>query len=270
VFEYDNTLYKPTIYEKEGIKESRNSNVLSKTLTVNGETKEYATTGEIDVNDNIANIDMGLVFIKQFDLKLDKYITKVVVQNTKETLTYDYENEDFAKAEIHKNRIIGSNIIVQYTIMVTNTGDVDAYVNSLVDYAPEGLKFSSELNKNWYEANGNLYTNVLENTPIAPGESKAVNLILTKTKTDGNAELINNMAEINEAYNIYGIDDTNSKYANQNKDENDLGSADFMISIQTGTVFNYISVVMSMLAVIGVSAYLINKKVLHINIKERR
>ena len=140
---------------------------------------------------------------------------------------------------------------------------MDAYVNSIVDYIPAGLKFSSELNKDWYEVENNLHTNSLENQSIAPGESKEINLVLTKTKADGNAELINNMAEVYEAYNIYGIKDSNSSEANKNKEENDLGSADLMISIQTGTVFNYIALVISMLAIIGAAAYVINKKILY-------
>ena len=264
VFEYDNTLYKPTIYKKEGIAESKNSNVVAKSLTVNGEEKQYAATDEIEINQNIANINMGLVFVKQFDIEVDKYISKIIVQTSKETTTYEYEGKDFAKVDINAKRMVGSTILVQYTIKVTNTGDVDAYVNSLVDYLPAGLKFSSELNKDWYEVGTDLYTSVLESTAIAPGESKEVNLILTKAKTDGNAELINNMAEIQEAYNIYGISDTNSTQGNKNKDENDFGSADLMISIQTGTVFNYVALVISMIGIIGVAAYLINKKILRI------
>jgi len=270
VFEYDNSLYKPTTYEKNGIAESNNSNVISKVLTVNGEKKEYAITDEIKLNQDVSNLNMGLVFVKKFDIKLEKYISKLIVQTSTETLTYDYKNVDFAKVEIHKNRMIGSSIIVQYTIRVTNAGDVGAYISSIVDYIPEGLKFSSELNKNWYEANGNLYTNIFEGEQIAPGEIKEVNLILTKTKTDGNAELINNMAEINDAYNVYGIKDLDSTQANQNKEENDLGSADLMISIQTGTIFNYIIVVISMLGIIGIAVYVINKKVLFLNFNERR
>ena len=209
---------------------------------------------------------MGLVFVKQFDVKLEKYISKVIVQTSKDTVTYNYENKEFAKVDINPKRIVGSTVLVQYTIKATNTGDVDAYVNSIVDYLPSGFKFSSELNTAWYQNEADLYTSCLENVGIAPGESKEIDLILTKTKTDGNAELINNMAEVHDAYNIYGISDMNSEVANKNKEENDFGSADLMISIQTGTVFNYISLVISMLGVIGVAVYLINKKVLHIKL----
>lgn len=266
VFEYDKTLYKPTTYQKEGVLESKNSNVVSKTLTVNGEEKEYAATNDLTLNQNISNINMGLVFIKKFDVELDKYVSKVIVQTSKDTTTYDYQDKDFAKVDINAKRMVGSTILVQYTIKVTNIGDVDAYVNSIVDYLPAGFKFSSELNTQWYEQGTDLYTNCLESTAIAPGESREVNLILTKTKTDENAELINNMAEVHDTYNIYGIADLNSEVGNKNKEENDFGSADLMISIQTGTVFNYIALVISMLGVIGVAAYLINKKILGINI----
>ena len=158
--------------------------------------------------------------------------------------------------------MLGANILVQYTLKLTNTGDVEAYVNSIVDYMPAGFKFNSELNKDWYETEGNLCTNALEGIAIEPGETKEINLILTKTKTDGNAELINNMAEIKEAYNIYGITDTNSIEGNKNKDENDLGSADFMISIQTGNVISYLVIVIAMLIPIGVAVYIMIKKML--------
>ena len=265
VFEYDNTLYKPTIYKKENVDESKKSDVVSKILTINGEESEYATTDEITLNTNIANINIGVVFIKRFDIKLDKYISKLIVQTSNGTTTYDYENENFARVEINAKRMAGSTVIVQYTIKLTNIGDVDAYVNSLVDYAPEGLKFSSELNKDWYEAGANLHTNALSNEPIAPGESREINLVLTKN-VNAEAELINNMAEIEDAYNIYGIEDTNSVQANKNKDENDLGSADLIIGVQTGTMFNYIALVISMLGIVGVAAYLIKKKILRIKL----
>ncbi len=268
VFEYDNTLYKPTMYQKYGVEESKNSNVASKTLSINGEEKEYATTDELELNKNISNINLGLVFIKQFDIQIDKYVSKIIVQTSNETRTYEYNNQaELARVEISARRIVGATIIVQYTIKATNLGDVDAYINSLVDYAPNSLKFSSELNTDWYESEGNLYTNSLAKTAIAPGQSKEVTLTLTQTKTDGNAELINNTAEIQEAYNIYGIADMNSTQANKNLDENDLGSADVLVSIQTGSAFNYITLVISMLAVIGVGVYLINKKILHFHLR---
>lgn len=264
VFEYDKDLYKPTIYEKEGIEEAKNSNVVSKTIEINGTQKEYATTNTIELKQNTSDINMGLVFIKQFDIKLDKYISKIQVQTSKGITTYDYQNAKLAKVEVNAKRIVGSTILVQYTIKATNIGDVDAYITSIADYIPAGLKFSSELNTDWYNLNENLYTNALQNTAIAPGESKEIKLTLIKNKTDGDAELINNMAEIQEAYNIYGISDTNSTEANMNKDENDLGSADLIIGIQTGTTFNYIALVISMLGVIGVAAYLINRKIMRI------
>jgi len=262
VFEYDITLFKPTTYKKNNVGEDKNSDVISKTLTINQMEKQYAATDEIELKQNISNIDLGLIFIKKFDIELDKYISKIIVQTSKDTTTYNYQNKDFAKVEIPAKQIVGSSMIVQYTIKVTNIGDVDAYINKIADYMPTGFKFSSELNTDWYEDDGVLYTNKLLNEPITPGESVELTLTLTKNKTDGNAELINNMAEISEAYNIYGITDINSKYGNTNKDENDLGSADLLISIQTGSLINYISLVFSMLAIIGVAAYMINKRIL--------
>lgn len=262
VFDYDNTLYKPTTYQKLDVEDSKNSDAVSKELIVNGYKKEYAVTNEIDLTDNVSNLNLGLVYVKRFEVKVDKYISKVIVQTSRGTTSYDYQFKNFIKVEIPAKQMLGSTILVQYTIRVTNNGDVDAYVNELVDYAPTGLKFNSELNTDWYESDEKLITNKLSKDSIKPGESRAINLTLIKNKTEASAELINNMAEIQEAYNIYGIEDINSTYGNKNKDEGDLGSADLLIGVQTGKAASYILLIISMIGFIGVGALLINKKVI--------
>ena len=57
----------------------------------------------------------------------------------------------------------------------------------------------------------------------------------------------------------------NSTQGNNNKDENDLGTADLIISIQTGNAMSYIALVILMISIIGIGAYFINKKVIKMN-----
>ena len=63
--------------------------------------------------------------------------------------------------------------------------------------------------------------------------------------TTENTGLVNNLAEVYEDYNIYGISDTNSVPANKAQGENDLGLADIAILIKTGESFIYVSVIIT-------------------------
>lgn len=42
---------------------------------------------------------------------------------------------------------MATTVVVEYTIKVTNEGEVDAYVRKIADYLSSDYKFSSELNK---------------------------------------------------------------------------------------------------------------------------
>ena len=77
--------------------------------------------------------------------------------------------------------------------------------------------------------------------------------------TENNVGLINNTAEIEESYNELGIEDSNSTPANKVKGENDLGSADVILSLKTGGIV-YLSIVVAIAAILGVTAYVIIRK----------
>ena len=63
--------------------------------------------------------------------------------------------------------------------------------------------------------------------------------------TEENTGLVNNITEIAEDYNIYGVSDTNSTPMNKAQGENDMGVADAIITVKTGEVFIYISVIIT-------------------------
>ena len=148
-----------------------------------------------------------------------------------------------AKAEIHSKQINGSTVLIEYKIRVTNVGEVEGYAKKIVDYMPNDLKFSSELNKDWYKTNTGLYNSSLANEKIEAGESKELTLVLTKSMTENNTGLVNNTAEIAEAYNELGLADRNSTPGNKTQGENDMSSADVIISIKTGEKIFYITLI---------------------------
>lgn len=272
LFEYDMDKYEPTLYKAENVDESKNSNVVLKKININGEEKEYAVTDEINLKDNIFNVNIGLKEKVNYDMELNKYISRIVVQNKKGTKTYEYDNSTFEKIEIAPKQLEGSIVILEYTIKVKNTGEIPGYITNIVDYLPSGLTFSSELNQNWYLSGNYLYSKALANEKINPGEEKEVKLILTKNMTKDNTGLINNRAEIYETYNEYGNLDIDSTPNNQVSNEDDIGSVDVIISINTGgSVLIYTILIIINIGLIFIAIRLmIKNKIIKIKIKKGR
>ena len=263
IFEYDTSKYILATYKKEGVSNQNSSKVVDRKVTIEGQEKTVAATEVITIeNKNIGNMNIGLKDAKTFDLKLDKYISKVIVQNSKGTSTQEYDNATFAKAEIDAKLINNTNVIVEYKIKVTNEGEVDAYIKNIADYVSSDYKFSSELNKDWYQSNGKLYNKSLANEKIKPGESKEITLTLTKKMTENNTGLINNTAEIVESYNEQGLLDVDSVAGNNVKGEDDLGSADLILSIKTGQIVTTVTLILTTIILVGVGAYFVAKIVL--------
>lgn len=267
LFQYDMEEYELTKYLADG-----DSKVVLKKIEIEGKEETFAITDIINVQSNISNINIGLREKLVFDLELDKYISRIVIQNNKETKTYDYENATLAKVEIHRKRVQGSLVVLEYKIKIKNNGEVAGYAKNIVDYIPSGLTFSSELNKDWYLSGDYLHTKGLENVVINPGEERELKLILTKTMTNENTGLINNRAEIYQDYNEYGIVDIDSIPNNQSQNEDDIGSVDVIIGPATGgNTTIYIILLITNIILIGIAVKLmIKNNIIKISTKKER
>ena len=254
-FKYNTKTYKLTqVANKDSIpyesKTSEGTTVKTDTITIK--------------NSNIGNIDIGLVLNSTFDLELNKYITRAVVQNNAGTTEYKYNNEQLAKLEIKAKQMASSTVFVEYVIEVKNNGAVPGSAQVIADYLPKELKFTSEMNTDWYQGtDGNLYTEKLKDVTIEPGETKQVSLILTKAMTENNTGTFVNAAEIYEDKNDFGLVDTNSTPANQEEKENDYSTAEIMISTATGSPAMYIGIIIACMLILGGGVYMINKKVIN-------
>lgn len=260
VFDYNKTLYTVTKYKAENIDDSKNSKAITSQLQIENEQQTVAATDIYEISDNnISNVNIGLIELKDFSFRLDKYISKITVQNSSGTTVKEYTNATVAKAELDSKKVNGTTVIIEYEIKVTNIGELDGYVRKIVDYMPNDLKFSSEINKDWYQVGNDLYNGSLANEKISAGESKSVRLILTKAMTENNTGLTNNSAEIAESYNELGIVDSKSTAGNKAKGEEDYGSADTIVSLKTGAEV-YVSIIAVVLVVTGVIAFVIIRK----------
>ena len=262
VFAYNNEKYRLTQYKATDNSEIT-SKVIEKELTINGETRNYSVTDTINLADGDINyINIGLVQLKTFDLELKKYISKVEIENTSGVKVYQFNNTDLAKVEIRANQIANSKITIEYQIVVNNVGEAPGYVNSIIDYLPEGYTFETTNNKGWTNVNGELHYENVENTIINSGNSMTVSLVLSKVLNENDTGIVNNVAEIGESGNSLGLSDVNSTPGNKAQGENDMDSADLIISIGTGRVVLYISLIITVLAILIVGIYFINRKVL--------
>lgn len=259
IFEYDST-YALTKYKANKVEETRNSDAMINELLIEDSKQKVASTDILTINnENIEDINIGLIKSENFDLKLDKYVSKILVQNSTGTTVKEYNDETLAKVELDAKKVNGTTVIIEYKIRVSNVGEVDGYAKKIADYIPNDLKFSSELNKDWYQTGDTLYNASLANEKIAVGESKEVTLTLTKVMTESNTGRTNNTAEIAESYNELGLSDSNSTPGNKLQGENDMGSADVILSIRTGGMI-WITTVIITIAVLGVIVFVVIKK----------
>lgn len=261
LFEYDTVTYVPTTYKCEGVANNVNSDVISTQYDVDGRTAYGAVTDVISLSTvSLSNVDIGLAYAKTFDLSLEKTVTKVTTYNdsTEKSNTNNFKNEKLVQVPIKAKYINNTTVYIEYTITVKNNGDIAGYAKQIVDYVPEGMTYNSSLNTNWYTgSDGYLYTSQLENTEIKPHESATVKLVLEKKMNSENTSgIVNNQAEITNDYNIYGISDVNSTVGNKKQGENDISSADVLITINTGDTLIYLSVIITTLLIGGTIVFL--------------
>lgn len=227
LFEYDTNKYELTTYKKSGIDSTLNSDVIQKEVNIDGNVKNVAITDILKIDDkNIANIDIGLVEKDKFDVSIEKYVTKVTVENSKGTEDFSYDNQKLAKVEIPSKLIESTKIKIEYNLVVTNNGNVDAYVTEILDNIPEGLTLD-ESSSDWETTKQNVINKSLAGMQIKPGESKNVKIVLSKQMNKENTGIITNKAEIIKAINNnIKIDDSDAS--------NNESEAQVIVSIKTG------------------------------------
>lgn len=255
VFGYDSSKYSLTETKKANVDSSINSDVVL--------TNSLALTDIVSVNGgNITNIDIGLVEAAVFDLALKKSVHKITVQTENGTKAYQYNTASFAKIDIAAKELEGAKVYLEYYITVANKGEIAGYAKKIVDYLPEGTAFSPDLNPGWYQAeDGLVYSDSLSDMIINPGETKTIKLVLVKQMTENNVGIISNNAEIAESYNEAAIEDSDSEAGNKLDGEDDLGTADIVISVKTGGNLVSGTIMIAVVTVALVGIYVFKKNV---------
>ena len=144
----------------------------------------------------------------EFNLKVDQYISAVVVNGeNKSAKTFDKKDE-LLKVEINRKEIDVADVKVTYTIRVTNDGEIEGTVQRLVETLPKGFSYFAEDNTtNWEVYQNALVTTDLANMVIQPGEYKEIQLVLRWNKLQG--EATPNTVKIESAVNPANFEDVN-------------------------------------------------------------
>ena len=207
------------------------------------------------------DIDQEKVYVKYFDLELEKNLQKAIVTKNGETTEV---NGDQLKIEIHRKDINSTSIQFVYTVKVTNRGEIEGYATEIKDHIPQGLSFNKASNPDWEEiSEGVIVSDALAKTLLKPGESAELTVVLDWERNSENIGRFINIAEISEDWNPYDSHDIDSTPDNFNPDEDDQDDAPVWVSIVTGLGEQpYIILTSVVLVILATGLILIKKYVL--------
>ncbi len=195
-YEYDYNKYELTLYKKSGVAENVNSDATS------AKNSNSAITDMIYLEKDFENIDIGLIRKEKLDFQINKYLSSVKVITGNKEQEYEFDDKEIAKIEIKSRNLKKSKVELHYSVVIENIGNVEGFVEKVVDYLPDGLEFSENDNSNWYLGNDkNVYTKNLDNISLKPGEKRKIELVLVKNMTEENTGFVNNKVELINCYN---------------------------------------------------------------------
>ena len=253
LFEYDTDKYELTAYQKDGISSNLNSDAILKEVNVDGQVKNVGVTDIVEINNaNVSNIDIGLLEKGNFDLSVEKYISKVTVETEGKAKEYNYDNSKLAKVEIAAKKMSASNVKVEYKIIVKNNGNVEAYGTEIADAMPQGFEFDGNENSSWTVESKKAINKSLAGVKIKAGESKELTIVLTKDLSDGSIGTATNTVQISKSYNTSNFKDNNS--------DNDSSQAQLIISVKTGIAIKIGITLGIILVLIAIGMLIKNKK----------
>ena len=155
---------------------------------------------------------------EKYNLKVDKIISKIILDGKEQTIS----NGKLAKTEMHKTKLKTSDLVVEYTIKVSNTGEKAGYA-TLTESIPEGFEIKQEENADW-SIEGQ--TARVKTPNLKSGEEKEYKIVLHWVKGDYNIGVKINTASLTEENKDKEIKDDNP--------EDNTSTATLIVTISTG------------------------------------
>ncbi len=253
VFDYDNNKYSITKYNVSASKDSITSKCGNKAFEIDGNTKFYALSEKISLNNNVSNINLGLTEKSVFDFSIKSSIEQVSIKYSDDYKEYEFDDSDkLPKVEINRKKAENSIVTLKISIEVENIGNISGYILQLKEVLPEGFQLDEKQNLNWTVGKDNsFYYSGLAKERIQPSESKRVYLVVYKNIGDSNLGTFNNLVSIEETSNDELVQEANVN--------NNNSSQNFILSISTGAA-TYVLIVGLIVLVLAFVAYTISNK----------
>ena len=156
---------------------------------------------------------------KLFNIGVDKTISKVTVDGEEQNIS----NNKLTRVEIYRKNVNDTKVEIEYTIKVTNNGEVDGKAIIREDM-PDGMSVVNN-DETWDEKDGYLEKVIPE---IKAGETKEYKITLAWNRGDRNLGEKENKVEIAQTDNVPGFKDGNS--------EDNSSEARVLINVSTGSV----------------------------------
>ena len=173
------------------------------------------------------DIDYEEIYVKYFDLKLQKDLVKIIIEENGEVKEIDVSSEsNIPSVQVHSSLIEKTIVKFVYKITITNEGEIAGYAEEIKDYIPKGLKFVEQDNEDWKKIDENtIITNKLSENKLEPGESADVEVILEWENSENNFGVKINVAEISKDKNDSDTPDIDSTPDNKIEGEDDIDEA---------------------------------------------
>lgn len=203
-------------------------------LKVNENTlnNERIATNRVKLQDDLFDVnkennsDECSVYVKRFDLKIEKNIVNVIVENNEgQKIINKKSDEEILKVDIPKKEIENTKLKIKYEIKVTNIGEINGYATEITDYLPEGFEVMSTQATQWVVDGNKVKTNSLNRNLLQPGESKSVFIECTYKVNKENIGSKINSVKITEYEN-----NSDSKDITEDNEDNE----EMVITVKTG------------------------------------
>lgn len=191
------------------------------------------------------NTDECSVYVKKFDLSIEKNIINVTVENNEgQKIINKKSNEEILKIDIPKKEIENTKLKIKYEIKVTNIGEINGYATEITDYLPEGFEAISAQTTQWVVNGNEVKTNSLNKNLLQPGESKSIFIECTYKVNKENIGSKINSVKITE----YENDSDSKDITEDNEDKEEI-----IITIKTGfTAICFTTIIVALLISIAV------------------
>ena len=194
------------------------------------------------------------VYVKYFDLSIEKYIEEITIENKNGKTTNKYgnnQNGNPVKIDIKKSEVNDTVLTITYGLIIKNVGQIPGYATEIVDYTPENFVLVED--GKWIIDGKIAKSTSLSNILLQPGESTVLKVTYEWKLSETNIGTRINEAEITKYANDYDAVDV----TDDNKDNEVL-----IVTLKTGLdeVAHIVIPVMGAIIIIAAGVVVIKKK----------